>query len=357
MEIKVQCPCGTKYKFEVEPVNNRMPMPVSCPACGADGTALANEFLRASQTAPTPQVQVRAVPVARPVAAPAPVPRSPSQPPIPPPIGPAGAAAATVVPPRVATPPIVVVAPPKPATKSTNVLVGTLIALCFLAFMGYGTWKVCSKWFKRFQAAAEIASVLGKKLPESTTGPKNLCYDDSVVLFVRHTNHLEIAQACQAYWKEKLGRNLIVTESPDIVQAKGEYQLIPPHNGYVRIFGSLEWAAPQFEALSLHLSQNFNTLVFEVQDVDFSGAYHFGVYDSGARKFHAKMEVNITENDVDEVVTTDGNDWALANGYKPGPEGFKAFDLGDADQITQRLGMKFWDEPEGTELRGLLLKE
>jgi hypothetical protein len=46
MEIKVQCGCGTKFAFDVEPVNGRMPVRVNCPGCGADGTDLANEVIR-----------------------------------------------------------------------------------------------------------------------------------------------------------------------------------------------------------------------------------------------------------------------------------------------------------------------
>src|SRR5690242_19431429 len=45
MEVKVECACGTRYKFDIEPVNGRMPTPVQCPACGADGTGAANEFI------------------------------------------------------------------------------------------------------------------------------------------------------------------------------------------------------------------------------------------------------------------------------------------------------------------------
>ena len=41
MEIKVQCGCGTRFAFDVEPVNGRMPVRVNCPGCGADGTDLA----------------------------------------------------------------------------------------------------------------------------------------------------------------------------------------------------------------------------------------------------------------------------------------------------------------------------
>jgi hypothetical protein len=46
MEVKIQCPCGTRFAFDVEPVNGRMPVRVNCPGCGADGTDLANEVIR-----------------------------------------------------------------------------------------------------------------------------------------------------------------------------------------------------------------------------------------------------------------------------------------------------------------------
>jgi hypothetical protein len=48
MEIKITCACGQDFKFEVEPVNGVMPCAIICPACGADDTQLANEFLAAS---------------------------------------------------------------------------------------------------------------------------------------------------------------------------------------------------------------------------------------------------------------------------------------------------------------------
>ncbi|HEX4645025.1 MAG TPA: hypothetical protein VH598_05395 [Verrucomicrobiae bacterium] len=49
MELKLVCYCGQKYKFDVEPVNQRMPFAVNCPICGRDGTLLANDLL--AQTA------------------------------------------------------------------------------------------------------------------------------------------------------------------------------------------------------------------------------------------------------------------------------------------------------------------
>jgi len=43
--IKVQCACGQRYSFDVEPVNGRMPYTVACPVCNADGTAAANAII------------------------------------------------------------------------------------------------------------------------------------------------------------------------------------------------------------------------------------------------------------------------------------------------------------------------
>jgi hypothetical protein len=45
MTIKIQCPCGSKYSFEVDPVEGRMPFAVHCPTCNADGTEMANQLI------------------------------------------------------------------------------------------------------------------------------------------------------------------------------------------------------------------------------------------------------------------------------------------------------------------------
>jgi len=59
MEIKILCGCGTKYKFDVEPVNGRMPTKVQCPGCGADGTTDANQILAQKiPYVPRPAVQL-----------------------------------------------------------------------------------------------------------------------------------------------------------------------------------------------------------------------------------------------------------------------------------------------------------
>jgi len=64
--IKIQCDCGQRYAFEVEPVGGRMPKGVVCPACGADGTTAANAAI-AQSLAPETKVVVAnkaALPVA-----------------------------------------------------------------------------------------------------------------------------------------------------------------------------------------------------------------------------------------------------------------------------------------------------
>jgi outer membrane protein assembly factor BamB len=75
MTIKIQCPCGSKYSFEVDPVEGRMPFAVNCPTCNADGTEMANQII--AETSAKPRLRVHA---AVPEAGPAPPPPHPSPP-------------------------------------------------------------------------------------------------------------------------------------------------------------------------------------------------------------------------------------------------------------------------------------
>jgi outer membrane protein assembly factor BamB len=63
MNIKVLCPCGAKFRFDVEPVRGRMPAPVQCPTCGADATELANVAIAQQIAAAPPPVAVIATPI------------------------------------------------------------------------------------------------------------------------------------------------------------------------------------------------------------------------------------------------------------------------------------------------------
>ena len=50
--IKIQCACGQRYAFDIEPVNGQMPMEIACPGCGVDGTAAANAIIAQSGAVP-----------------------------------------------------------------------------------------------------------------------------------------------------------------------------------------------------------------------------------------------------------------------------------------------------------------
>jgi len=50
VELRIECDCGTRFKFDVLPLNGRMPQRIECPGCGVDRTAAANEQLRARLT-------------------------------------------------------------------------------------------------------------------------------------------------------------------------------------------------------------------------------------------------------------------------------------------------------------------
>ena len=64
MELKVACDCGQKYKFDVEPLDGRMPSTVNCPVCGVDGTHAANSLLaqQFSAVPPAPAPTAMAIP-------------------------------------------------------------------------------------------------------------------------------------------------------------------------------------------------------------------------------------------------------------------------------------------------------
>jgi hypothetical protein len=68
--IKVQCECGQRYAFDVEPVNGQMPYTVACPVCGVDGTASANAIIAQKMSAqPTAAALASAPPPPAPPAA------------------------------------------------------------------------------------------------------------------------------------------------------------------------------------------------------------------------------------------------------------------------------------------------
>jgi hypothetical protein len=82
MTIKVQCGCGTRYSFEVEPRDGVMPFRVNCPSCNADGTEAANQII-----AQTPEAEQKTQPRLRVQATAAPAVSMPRHPISEPPVG------------------------------------------------------------------------------------------------------------------------------------------------------------------------------------------------------------------------------------------------------------------------------
>ena len=119
-----------------------------------------------------------------------------------------------------------------------------LTAVLTLALIGLGVWRFSSKRFKRLKLASHVAEVAGEASvdqDESGSGPRNLWYDKCAIVFVHQTNHLEVAKACQEYWKIKQHKQLLLVDAEGDFMNPGEYELIPAHNGYVRIIGAHEF--------------------------------------------------------------------------------------------------------------------
>jgi hypothetical protein len=397
MELKIVCECGTKFKFDVEPVNGRMPAPVNCPECGADATDQANAVLRSMSATPaavaTPIVTSPApapVPIAQaPIrvvvpgapAAPAPIPASapvaaaPAASPAPgglritkhaAPVAAATAeGAAEDAPPTPPFPRPMAGATLRPA-KQQNAAMKTLTTIGTVVVIIAGLCAFGFKWYRRIRTVVNVTAGLseGDNSDKADAvfegGAKNLWYDKCTMLFIKHTNHVEVAEVCRVYWKEKLHKQLTTISTQQEANEPGEFELIPAHNGWVRLMGVEQWPVTEQEAFAQYLSGKFGTLIFEWRTESFADTYHFGVYDHGQKKFHSQMDVIFRkvkgEGSVPgEVTTTTGDDFAKANGYKPKKE--HEFDVLDADKMTQRLGMKLWDEKDGTVLKGTVMKE
>jgi hypothetical protein len=337
MELKIYCACGAKYKFDVEPVNGRMPHRVHCPVCGVEGAESANAILQqpvdasALATEPPPAAPVstglRIRPTESHAAAPAPQPVAPA--PFP------GNFSAPL--------------PKKNVAGTLKTAFGLILAALVVLGLGF-------KWYRRISGITRTAITLGGGT--SAEENFNLTLDDGVLMFVKHTNHMEVAQACGNFWTNKLSRGLSLLTTNSAPQwSERDYAVVAAHNGYVRIYGGRRWPEKEFDALSQFLSQTFNTIVVENEENDFSGAFVFAVYESGERKLFAKktVKINTAKDDVDETVTVEGKEYALAQGFKPDPK--DGWDDFDGEVITKRLGVKMWDEKEDAAVDFVLLKE
>ena len=344
MEIKVICQCGTKYKFDVQPVDGHMPQAVKCPACGAPGTAQANAAIQEALGIPAAATEVPPPPQAAPVPQPGRL-RISAQHAAPAPVPIASAASGHGYTGNALS------AGSNPVWKERGKKVlllagkGLILLLCLGAMLiGFG-----GKKGKRVRFAAKLISAVFRSDAdtEEYKGPWNLWGQDIVLLLVRHTNETEVAQACTSFWQDNYKKKITFVSTNDLDFEENEIGIIPAHNGCVQIVGGLTWLIQDFEKLTQQLSEKFNTVAIATRDVDFSGAYVFSVFEGGEKKFRAEMQIKgKTLQDMEETVTVEGEAWAREHGYKPGEEGFNEFLLADGDLITQRLGFKLWDREE-----------
>ncbi|HTH49321.1 MAG TPA: hypothetical protein VMB21_17525 [Candidatus Limnocylindria bacterium] len=73
MNLKIECACGQKIAFDVEPENGVMPCELPCPSCQTDITGLANAEIRRQSAPPPPTAPTMArLRVSAPAGAPAP---------------------------------------------------------------------------------------------------------------------------------------------------------------------------------------------------------------------------------------------------------------------------------------------
>jgi hypothetical protein len=364
MEIKVICECGTKYAFDVVPVDGHMPQAVKCPVCGANGTAQANaairEALGIADRPPVATVSAETVP-AEPT--PAPAPSAPAAKP--------GAVRLSVQRPAAAPAShgeAVTVASFRPgaaapvaqeasasggtvwAARGKKALQlawkGVLVLLCGLAMLaGFG-----GKKGRGLRAVTRIASSVIRANAADDETMVNLDCEDGVLLLIKHTNETEVAEACTGYWQDthKKKVTFVATNILDLLKDENEENepivIFPAYHGCVQILGGLKWPKEDFEKLTGHLAQKFNTVGVAAREVEASGGYSFGVFEGGEKKFHAEMEMTGESlKDSRPSVTVEGEQWAREHGYKPGKDGFKRFRLADADRITRRLGFHMED--------------
>jgi len=158
MTIKVQCSCGTRYSFEVEPQGGVMPFKVNCPACNADGTEAANQII-----AQTPETEQKTQPRLRMKESAASTTAAAAAAAMPLPLPPAPASGAAVR--RLKT-----------EARQTR-LIGWMIGAFFLLVLGLlGAWG----WYSWVGSKPHLA--FSMKLPETESGWHMEFLEDGKVL-------------------------------------------------------------------------------------------------------------------------------------------------------------------------------
>ena len=367
MEIKVQCDCGQKFKFDVEPVNGQVPFVVKCPVCGMDGTARANVILQ--QLLPPAPIASAIAPPPISIAASSPAPA-------PAPIRPAGLSINRPPPAQQAAP----AAPfaftpiksddedetePEVSVKMRQITLGwkTWLAVGVVIVLAIaGSYK---KWSKKLTLVKDIVGLVSDISGGGSSAADGFYYygheetvfsEDDHVLLVQSTNAAVVAATVAEYWAEQAKERLASTTITNYEQITDEarFVILPERQGRVRVdvdYFSDEQHAKKVDALTKALSGRLSTLaVCEVTDLvgaeeDDASTYSMIIYQRGEKMFQFDHRVRFRGRSVKETSRVTGEAWAKELGFRPGLGGFSTFSLEDAEKLAQLAGFK----PSGIE--------
>jgi hypothetical protein len=345
MEIKIQCDCGQKFKFDVEPVNGQMPFVVNCPVCGVDGTPKANALLQ-QLLPPSPVVAAPAVPA---------------------PMRPASM--------RINRPVAPVANPVEESAEEIledgedsddgNVRefkLGWKVWAIVAVFICIGLLSSFDKWSRRITFVKDIVEFVrgftsggeGSNVDAAEVAGQDwtLPDDDGVMMLVKHTNELAVAEACAELLGQQLKSKVSVvkltTHELDGVDNDSLYIVDPAYNSCVAFAGSMSWEEKEISTLSSlaeGLSKKFNTVAVAALMGDDAEAGTFFVYEGGGQKFRVDRSFRIKDGELLDVVKLEGEAWATGLGFKPGEEGFKGFTMADANALTHHLGLNLTGRP------------
>ncbi|MGC3959486.1 MAG: hypothetical protein QM813_16530 [Verrucomicrobiota bacterium] len=343
MEIKIQCDCGQKFKFDVEPVHGQMPFSVNCPVCGVDGTARANVLLQ-QLLPPTP----------------IPAPSAPPPPPAPAPMRPSGLSIS-----RPHTPPSVApVLTPAEAEDSEaedsssgsvrEVKVGWKTWLIIAFFVLWGIVASIDKISQKVTAVANLITWVkeltghgdNKAADETSTSLAKITNvlpdDDGTMVLVKSSDVAGVTQACVEFYGERNKQKLFILATTNAT-IEGNFMAHATDNGYVVIDGSIFWEdkdVANLTTLAEFISKKLATTSIAALIGDDAETGVVAIYESGERKFRCDRSIRIGAGELIEDVKLEGQPWAAGLGFKPGEEGWKGFTMYDADALTQQLGFK-----------------
>jgi hypothetical protein len=192
MEVKVECSCGTRYKFDVEPVNGVMPVGVSCPSCGVDGTQSANAVIQHALAVQSASVGAPAVVADRPrIRLNIPAPGGPQQPAAHEPL--AAVAAPVGAPAPVRPVPRTALGPAQPAAEAgkgrfgmgiLGAVLGTLLGVGIWLGIFYATDLGSKSFIKLFCIGVGITAGFGARLLSKDEGSHDLGYITAAIALV-----------------------------------------------------------------------------------------------------------------------------------------------------------------------------